>query len=139
MFTRALCGIIPVCRKACAALHLSVVNVAVANARSVLLPVTYSLFSKDFQGTFSSILVDYLMGCFHKKFIEHFQRTYFLSYHQDSILYIVLNTVIVHLFHFSLRVASFNIFLIFLSCINPKQKQGSLGQKRNHFLGTHRV
>lgn len=56
LFTRALRGIIPVCRKPHApglctiAVALECCNVAVANTCSVLLPVTYSAYSKDFQG-----------------------------------------------------------------------------------------
>lgn len=74
-----------------AALYLS----AVVNTLCATPTVTCISFSKRCPGhTFSLILIDSLAGCFHnKKFIKHFQRTHFLSSYQDSILYIVLNTM----------------------------------------------
>lgn len=77
-------------------LHLSVaINMAVANVFCVTLSVICISCSKNPRAyTFPFILIDSLAGCFHsKEFIKHFQRSHFLSSHQDSVFHIVLNTV----------------------------------------------
>lgn len=100
------------------------VNVAAAHTCSVfLLCPLRVILQKTLRVHLSVTLIDSLAGCFHSKFIKHFQRTHFLflSGTVCFILFLILTDA-----SFSFKVWLVTIFplpfLMFLSCTNPRQK-----------------